>query len=249
MPASERPIDRGTRLGKATLARIGQELRDARLDRSLSVDTTATALRISNAEVSRIERARSPRVPLVTLAHMAALVGLDLSVRLYPGASPLRDAAQVALLSDFRAMLHRSLRWATEVPLPIAGDQRAWDATACGPDWCFGIEAETLPRDAQALVRRLQLMLRDGGGLDGVVLVVRDTRRTREFLRAAADELAGAFPIPSRRASELLAAGLAPEGSAVILVPRRTAGRVAARSATARGVAPGSRARGFIRPT
>lgn len=220
------------RLGRATLARIGQELRDARLDRSLSVDLVAAALNISNAEVSRIERALSPKVPFVTLSRMAAVVGLDLSTRLYPGGTPLRDAAQVALLSDFRATLHRSLRWATEVPLPITGDQRAWDATASGMKWCFGVEAETLPRDAQALVRRLQLKQRDGR-LDGVLLVVRDSRRTREFLREAADELAGAFPVPGRRASELLGAGLEPGGSAVILVPRRMAPPVRPRSGRA----------------
>jgi len=232
MPTRERPGDRGTRLGRAALARIGQELRDARLDRSLSVNAVAIALDISNAEVSRVERALSPRVPFVTLAHMAAVVGLDLSARLYPGATPLRDAAQVALLSDFRALLHRSLRWATEVPLPIAGDQRAWDATTSGLSWCFGIEAETLPRDAQAMVRRLQLKLRDGR-IDGVRLVLRDTRRTRAFLHEAADELAGAFPVPGRRASELLAAGLDPGGSAAILVPRRTTQRVPALSGRA----------------
>lgn len=243
MPQRERPSDRGTRLGRATLARIGQELRDARLDRSLSVDAVATALNMSNAEVSRIERALSPRVPLVTLARMAAAVGLDLSARLFPGATPLRDAAQVELLSDFRATLHRSLRWATEVPLPIAGDQRAWDAAVSGPDWCFGVEAETLPRDAQALIRRLQLKLRDGG-LDGVLLVLRHTRRTREFLHASADELAGAFPVPGRRASELLAAGFEPDGNAAILVPRRAAQRVSAQ----RVAAPGSQSKGLIRP-
>ncbi len=230
MPSRERPSDRGTRLGRATLARIGQELRDARLDRSLSIDSVATGLKISNAEVSRIERALSPKAPLVTLSRLAAMVGLDLSTRLYPGVTPLRDAAQVALLSDFRAKLHRSLRWATEVPLPIAGDQRAWDATTSGPNWCFGVEAETLPRDAQALVRRLQLKQRDGD-VNGVLLVVRDTRRTREFLHAAGDELAGAFPFSGRRASELLAAGIQPEGSAVVLVGRGLAPPARPRSA------------------
>lgn len=143
MPSRERPSDRGTRLGRATLARIGQELRDARLDRSLSVDSVATGLNISNAEVSRIERALAPKVPLVTLSRMAAMVGLDLSTRLYPGVTPLRDAAQIALLSSFRATLHRSLRWATEVPLPIAGDQRL-GRDRLGAElalWCRGGDA------------------------------------------------------------------------------------------------------------
>lgn len=213
-------MDRGMRLGRLALGRLGQEMRDARLDRSLSVDAVASALGLSNAEVSRIERGLSPRVPLVTLSRMAAVAGLDLSTRLYPGATPLRDSAHLSLLADFRSALHRSLRWATEVPLPIPGDQRAWDATVCGLRWCFGLEAETLPRDAQALHRRLQLKLRDGR-VDGVLLVLRDTRRARDFMREAADELAVAFTIPGGRAAELLGAGLHPGVSAVILVPRR----------------------------
>jgi transcriptional regulator with XRE-family HTH domain len=233
MPARERAVDRGSRLGRATVARLGQKLREARLDRSLSVDDVAAAVGISNAEVSRIERALSPRVPLITLSRIAAVVGLDLSARLYPGATPLRDAAHIELLGDFRAGLHESLRWAVEVPLPLPGDQRAWDATVSGDGWRLGVEAETLPRDVQALVRRLQLKARDGG-VDGVLLVLRDTRRAREFLRDASDELAPMFPIPGRRAAELLLAGETPRGSAVITVARR-------HKATARRPAGGPR--------
>jgi transcriptional regulator with XRE-family HTH domain len=207
-------------MGRAAVARIGQELREARLDRSLSIDAVAATLGISNAEVSRIERGLAPKVPLVTLCRFAAVVGLDLVPRLYPGATPLRDRAHVELLSMFRSSLHRSLRWAVEVPLPISGDQRAWDATISGSSWIYGIEAETLPRDAQALVRRLKLKQRDGG-VDGVVLVLFNTRRALEFLRQAADELAPAFPVPGARASELLRAGVNPGGNAIVRMHRR----------------------------
>ena len=133
MTARERPSDRGTRTGRATLARLGDELRSARHDRSLSIDAVAGTLTISNAEISRIERGLSPKVPLVTLARFAAVVGLDLSAKFYPGGPTVRDAAQVELLATLRAQLHRSLGWATEVPMPLAGDQRAWDATIANP--------------------------------------------------------------------------------------------------------------------
>lgn len=241
MPTRERPIDRGTRLGRTALVRLGQELREARRDRSLGVDRVAAVLGISNAEVSRIERALSPKVPFATLSRFAGVVGLDLAARLYPGAGPIRDAAHTQLLADFRSVLHRSLQWATEVPLPRPGDQRAWDATVSGRNWRYGVEAETLPHDAQALNRRLALKQRDGD-VDGVLLVLRDTRATRAFLRAAADELQPVYPILGRRALELLGAGADPGGSAVILVPRRTTGRAMG----AAGTTPTST---VIRPT
>jgi transcriptional regulator with XRE-family HTH domain len=213
----ERALDRGTRLGRTALVRLGQELREARLDRALSIDAVAAAVGLSNAEVSRIERGLSPRVPAITLFRLAAVAGLDLSVRLYPGATVLRDAAQVQLLADFRSHLHPTIGFATEVPLPIPGDQRAWDAMLTGHGWRFGVEGEVAPRDAQALNRRLQLKLRDGD-VDGVILVSRASRRTREFLVSARAELQPTFPIEGRRALAALASGATPGGSAIVVL-------------------------------
>jgi transcriptional regulator with XRE-family HTH domain len=127
MASRERPADRGARTAQTALARLGGELRETRIDRGLSLEQVATAAGISKAELSRIERSLSPRVPLLTLCRCAAVVGLDLAVRAYPGATPLRDAAHARLLGVFRRLLHPSLRWASEVPLPLPGDQRAWD--------------------------------------------------------------------------------------------------------------------------
>lgn len=224
MATVQRRFDRGTEVGAASLARIGAELRDARRDRGLSLAAAARAAGISTAELSRIERARSPMVPHLRLAQCAAVVGLDLSSRLYPGAGPVRDAAHAALLEDFKAGLHRSIKWATEVPMPIPGDLRAWDAIVGGAGWIYGAEAETRPHDAQALNRRLQLKLRDGR-VDGVLLLIRDGTANRAFVRDAAGELGPSFPVPGHRAAELLQAGVDPGGSAIILVRRRSAGR------------------------
>lgn len=219
MATSQRLFDRGTDLARASLARIGRELREARRDRGLSIAAAARAAGISSSELSRIERGESTRVPLVTLHRCAAVVGLDLSARLYPGPGPLRDSAHASLLSNFGDQLHRSLRWATEVPLPIAGDLRAWDGFVSGADWRYGVEAETSPRDSQALNRRLQLKARDGG-VDGVLLILRDNRSSRTFVREAAAELGPTFRTSGVRALELLRAGVDPGGSAIIFVPR-----------------------------
>lgn len=217
MAARERPVDRGQRLGVASLRRLGEEVRAARTGAGLSIDTVAAAVGISNAEVSRIERGGSPKVPLITLSRLAAIAGLDLVTRLYPGPSPLRDQAHGRLLGDLRARLHPSLRWAAEVPMPIPGDQRAWDGMIFGSDWRFAVEAETAPQDGQALTRRLALKLRDGG-VDGLLLLVRDTARGRSFVAATRDLLDPLFPVPGRRALASLRDGRRPEGNAIIVL-------------------------------
>lgn len=199
--------------------RIGAELRFARMDRGLSLQLVADVLGTSPAQLSRIEHALAPRVPVAVVVEFATIVGLDLVIRTYPGPAALRDGAQVELLADFGARLHASLRWGVEVPLPIAGDQRAWDGMVAGTGWRYGVEVESLPRDAQALVRRLQLKERDGE-VDGVLLVLPDTRRVRSFREAAAPELVRAFPILGPVALRKLQAGLDPGGSALILLPR-----------------------------
>jgi transcriptional regulator with XRE-family HTH domain len=149
---------------------VGELMREARESRfgyGLSQDDVARAIGMSRSRYSRIERGLVPTVSLVTAAEMLAVVGLDLSVRTYPSGEPIRDAAHAALLERLRRLLHGSLRWRTEVPLPDPRERRAWDAVVSGRDaiglWQMGVEAETRPRDLQALERRLALKERDGG--------------------------------------------------------------------------------------
>jgi transcriptional regulator with XRE-family HTH domain len=220
MGVQERAIDRGRQLGREVLVRIGAELRTARIDRGLTIDAVAIALGVSNAQISRIERALAPEVSISVIVSFAAIVGLDLVVKTYPGPNALRDTPQLTVLEDFRRRLHASIRWAVEVPLPIAGDQRAWDGLISGTGWRYGVEVESLPRDAQALVRRLHLKERDGD-VDGVILVLPDTRRVRTFRNDAAAELGPAFPVAGLAALRRLSAGEDPRGSAVILIPSR----------------------------
>jgi len=67
------------------------------------------------------------------LARICAVVGLDLTMKTYPGGEPIRDGADLHLLRDFRRLLHESIDWAAEVPLFGSGDQRAWDGFLRGP--------------------------------------------------------------------------------------------------------------------
>ena len=79
----------------------------------------------------------------------------------------------------------------------------------------MGVEAETRPRDIQALERRLALKMRDGG-MGSVILLLAATRNNRLLLRTHGDALAERFPVPGPRALELLRAGILPGGSAII---------------------------------
>src|SRR5207237_5268388 len=117
---------------------------------------------------------------LVESHRLATIVGLDASFRLFPGGDPMRDAGHAQLLERLRARIHPTLRWSIEVPLPILGDRRAWDALIGGNGWREGVEAETGLRDGQALSRRLELKRRDGA-VDGIILLAPATKRVREF--------------------------------------------------------------------
>ncbi|MEX2548308.1 MAG: helix-turn-helix transcriptional regulator [Chloroflexota bacterium] len=217
MVAKQRAFDRGTARGLSLIRVIGGEIRLARVQRGLSIARVAREVGISAAELSRIERARAEWVSVIVLARLCAVVGLDLAARAYPGGSPIRDARHATLLTRFRARLHPSLRWSTEVPLPNPGDQRAWDAMIRGDGWRYGTEAELNPIDGQALIRRLTLKQRDGL-VDGVVLLLPDTRQTRQFRREFADLLAADFPVPARLALTQLSNGLDPGGNSMIIL-------------------------------
>jgi hypothetical protein len=172
---------------------------------------------ISGAQYSRIERGLTQGLSIEQAAVLLAAVGLDLAVRTYPGGEPLRDAAHIALIERLRIRLHRSLRFRTEVPFPSPGDRRAWDAVIAGSNWRHGVEAETRPRDRQALERRLALKLLDGD-VSSMTLLLLDSRHNRDFVRSNRDVLYERFPLPGRRALELLSAGVDPSGNSIVLL-------------------------------
>lgn len=217
MGTKERPIDRGTRLGRRIIIASGAELRIARVGLGLSLDHVGLAVGMSHSQVGRIERALHPSVSIMQLARICSVVGLDLSVRTYPNGSPLRDKSHLALLERFRKRLSAKLSVRSEVPLPISGDLRAWDLLILGAGEPIGVEAETRISDVQTLERRIALKARDGE-VDRVLLVVSGSRGNRLAVREAHLSLADSFPIPGRVALASLARGRDPGGSALILV-------------------------------
>ena len=70
--------------------------------------------------------------------------------------------------------------------------------------------------DIQALERRLNLKIRDGD-VDGVILVIAETRRNRRALAATPAAFAG-FDRDARRVLAALRAGRDPRGSSLLLL-------------------------------
>lgn len=217
MGSRERAIDVGNARAREILARLPAEARTARLSLGLAQGEVASALGMSIAQYSRIERSLSPDLSIATAVRLFAVLGLDLSIRAYPAGDPIRDAAHAALLERLHQHCHRSIIWRTEVPFPIPGDLRAWDATAVCGAFRAGVEAETRIRDIQALDRRLGLKERDGG-MDRLILLVLDSRANRHALRSSGAQLLLRFPVAGNRALELLGAGVDPGGNALILL-------------------------------
>jgi transcriptional regulator with XRE-family HTH domain len=215
----ERPADRGARIARADLIRIGDDLRQARFGNGLALDRVGSACAMSGSQVSRIERGLAPTATVVQLARLGAVVGLDVRVHAYPGPEPIRDAAQVRLIGRFLARISPSLAFRAEVPLPAPGDLRAWDGWISRFIDGDGIplEADTRIADYQAKLRRISSKMRDAGVRD-VIWIVADTRANRAALDVAGPTVRERFPVPPRVAWRALAAGRHPGGSVLVLL-------------------------------
>jgi transcriptional regulator with XRE-family HTH domain len=196
---------------------LGREVREARRALGLRQVDVARAAGVSASWISRIERGLAPDVSLILLGVVLAVVGLDLSVRAFPGGAPLRDAGQRGVLGRFKALLPTDAPWRTEVPMPIPGDQRAWDAMAGLWGLRVGVEAETAPADFQALERRIMLKARDSG-IDRVILVLADSKRNRALLRDEGESLRASFPLQGRAALAAIRSGVDPGCNLLVLV-------------------------------
>jgi transcriptional regulator with XRE-family HTH domain len=208
--------DRARRRINEDERRVRADIAAARRNAGVSQDAIGAACGISGSAEGRIETGVTRTVDLRTLAAMAAAVGLDVRLRAYPAGDPIRDAGQIRLLERLRARIHPSLRWLTEVPLPIDGDLRAWDALIRGDAWRIAVEAETVLDDLQAQERRLALKRRDGGE-DHVILLVADTRRNRRALASAPGAFAD-LPLGTREILVALRKGRNPGASGIVIL-------------------------------
>ena len=172
---------------------------------------------MSESTFGRIERARLPHVTVSQLTVACAAVGLKFAARPYPDGNPARDAAHLGLLQRLRDQLLPGTIWRTEVPMPIPGDRRAWDAQCEMERTIIGVEAEMRLFDLQALERRINLKRRDSR-LEIVILLVADTPANRRLLSQHREALRSSFPLDTRAMLNALRAGRAPRASGIVLL-------------------------------
>ncbi len=139
-------------------------------------------------------------------------------MRAYPGGNPIRDAAHRALLERGRLTLPGGVAWRFEVPLPLVGDARAWDAVIDLPAGRVAIEAETRLGDIQAFQRRLALKKRDDPSIGAVILLVGDTRHNRDVLRVHGDAMRPEMPLDQAALVAALSAGWVPRADGILTI-------------------------------
>lgn len=215
MTSRDSAIQRAARNADADEARVRADIARGRRGAGLSHAEVGRRCGMSRTMVARAEAGTRPTT-IHEFACMGAAVGLDIRLRAYMAGDPIRDAGQQRLLERLRSRVSAILAWRTEVPLPIDGDHRAWDAVIRGARWLAAVEAETVLDDIQAVERRVALKRRDGG-VDHVILLVADTRRNRRALAAAPHAFAG-FSRDARTVLRALGAGLDPGCSAIVFV-------------------------------
>ncbi len=197
---------------------LAAEIRDARLGLGLRQADIARAVGISQPQVSRAERADYSTLSFPTAARLAAVVGLDLSVRCFPtAAGGLRDVAHQRLIQRLRERVSAAYGWRLEAPVDGADGQRSFDVMLHGRGFRVAVEAETRLHDLQALIRRVALK-REAAGVERLVLVVAATRSNRHRVTEARSYLSAAFPLDTRRTMRFLAAGDLPPADGIALI-------------------------------
>jgi transcriptional regulator with XRE-family HTH domain len=184
VPTSERAIDAGTRRAERQVGEIGAELRDRRLSLAQSQEVVATNAHLSRGRFRLIELGQATNLTVLELNRIAAVLGLDPFVKLYPGGPPVRDAGQTGRLTRFLADIRMPLSYRAEVSLPRVDDrpeQRAWDLMLFGGGRRTAIELEMRLRDVQAVRRRLDLKRRDDP-TDGFLLLILGSRANRRVI-------------------------------------------------------------------
>lgn len=199
------------------MASVADELRNARLARGLSQTQVGRAVGTRRVRISAVERRVASAMTVDQLARQASVLGLKLSIRLYPLGEPIRDVAQVKYTNRFVQRVGSAWRVvALDDPIPIPGDLRAIDVVLDGP--CIvAVEVVTRFRDIQAELRAAQIKKRDYGAAR-LVIVVAATHANRKALDEARSALESVFDLDSQRTMRLLAAGKDPGRDAIVLL-------------------------------
>jgi transcriptional regulator with XRE-family HTH domain len=206
MPTShDRPRTRVARIAGRRLDRVVEDVTETlvqqRLDSGISQVALAGAAGVSRAYLCEIESGQATP-SLDVLARLAAALGGEISVRIYPGTGPvIRDHLQVAMAEALLHMTDRS--WRPRVEVPITAPTRGF-ADLLLHDMSRGqaVEVELHSqlrrveqqlRWSQAKAEALAMTLPAGTEMHRL-LVLRSTEATRHLVAANQSLFATAFP-------------------------------------------------------
>jgi transcriptional regulator with XRE-family HTH domain len=219
MATRSRPADEAREDARYLAGELGRELRIARRLGGLSIGEAAKRAAMSDSQLSRLELGRLTRPDFDQLARAGRAVGLRLSCRFYPTGEPVRDHAQLTILARFEHLLAPPLASRREVPLPIVGDLRAWDARITdGRRRSASVEVESKITDAQALQRRLEAKVRDDPEAGPVILVLNRTAHNRSVLAAHREAFRALLPLDGGSIIRCLRRGEAPTLGGIVLL-------------------------------
>ena len=100
--------------------------------------------------------------------------------------------------------------------MPIPGDLRAWDGLLVGPV-TIGVDAETSPRDLQAIERSMALKKRDSR-VDRIALLIASTPRNERLVRTLLGTLRQTYPLDTRGFMAAIRDGRDPGSDALVLL-------------------------------
>jgi len=216
-----KPRDIGMQRARVTRQRLGSAYRLARVAVGMTQEHVATLAGVSQEFVSAVERGvRAPSLEIG--ARIAAAVGYELSVRLYPAAGVgLRDSGQVALIEGITAQAARV--WHARIEVPVAdGDRRAADLIMQGFDEILHVEAEGGLVDLQAQVRAAQLKREAlAARYDHpvrLIIAVPDRRSIRRVVAAHAGVLSRTLAAPSATIWRAIRAGFPVVADGILFV-------------------------------
>jgi transcriptional regulator with XRE-family HTH domain len=218
MAAQDTPASLGAADARRVAAAIATELRDGRIGAGISQATAARAAGLSTSQWGRLERNELEAPDLVQVCRAARALGLRGHVKLYPAGEPVRDSAQLNLLTRFEAALGPPLRMRREVPIPIQGDMRAWDAMVDGDGPPFFVEGESHVRDIQDVDRRITLKQRDDPRATTVVLVLTRSDHHRRLLETHREALRALLPLDGVTILRSIRSGKRPTASGLLLL-------------------------------
>jgi transcriptional regulator with XRE-family HTH domain len=190
---------------------IATQLLELRREAGVSQTALAAAAGMDQAHVSRIERGRG-QASIDAVVALAASLGADVSVRLFPTAAAprLRDHLQAPMIEAIVREIRDPWRATPEVPVPeargvvdlVLRNRPAGIVIAC--------EAHSQLRSLDLVLRRLhekELALARLEAADATVssmLLLRSTESTRRIVRLHEALFAATFPGSTTKAIDLL---------------------------------------------